>query len=68
MSGSHLGILRNETAQPPYFPDRIRCNVLSPIFYNHISARDLYISRIGLSVLLQPWTDPIGINKSLTDT
>ena len=68
MSGSHLCIPRNETAQPPYFPNKIICNVLSPSFYNHISARDLYISRIVLSVLLQPWTDPIGINKSLTDT
>jgi hypothetical protein len=37
-----------------------KCNVLSPIPYAHISARDLYIARIGLSILLQPnmWTDP----------
>ncbi len=35
-------------------------NVLSPNSYTHISVRDLYISRIGLSILLQPkmWTDP----------
>ncbi len=35
-------------------------NVLSPDSYIHISVRDLYISRIGLSILLQPnmWTDP----------
>ncbi len=35
-------------------------NVLSPNSYTHISARDLYISRISLSILLQPnmLTDP----------
>jgi len=35
-------------------------NVLSPSFYTHISVGDLYISRIGLPILLQPnmWTDP----------
>ncbi len=35
-------------------------NVLSPNSYTNISVRDLYISRIGLSILLQPnlWTDP----------
>jgi hypothetical protein len=35
------------------------CNVLSPNAYTHISVRDLYISRIGLSMLLQPniWSD-----------
>ncbi len=35
-------------------------NVLSPNSYTHISVRELYISRIGLSILLQPnmWTDP----------
>jgi hypothetical protein len=34
-------------------------NVLSPNSYTHISVRDLYISRIGLSILLQQnmWTD-----------
>jgi hypothetical protein len=44
-------------------------NVLSPNSYTHISVRDLYISRIGLSILLQPnvWTDTGNI-KSLTDT
>ncbi len=32
--------------------------------------RDLYISRIGLTIMLQPnmWTDPGNIYKSLTDT
>ncbi len=32
----------------------------SPNSYTHISVRDLYISNIGLSILLQPnmWTDP----------
>ncbi len=35
-------------------------NVLSPSYLTHISVRDLYISRIGLTVLLQGnmWTDP----------
>jgi hypothetical protein len=39
-------------------------NVLSPNSYTHISVRDLYISRIGLSILLQPniWTDPWNIS------
>jgi hypothetical protein len=38
------------------------CNVLSPSFYTHISVR-LYISRIGLHILLQGnmWTDPRNI-------
>ncbi len=35
-------------------------NVLSPDSYTHISVRDLYFSRFGLSILLQPnmWTNP----------
>jgi hypothetical protein len=35
-------------------------NVLSPSTYTPISVRDLYISRIGLLILLQGsmWTDP----------
>jgi hypothetical protein len=35
-------------------------NVLSPSSYTHISVRDLYISRIGLPILLpgNMWTDP----------
>jgi hypothetical protein len=35
-------------------------NLLSPTSYTHISVRDLYISRIGLPILLQEnmWTDP----------
>ncbi len=42
-----------------FFPQQ-NYNVLSPNFYTHISVRDLYISRIGLSILLQPnmWTNP----------
>jgi hypothetical protein len=34
-------------------------NVLSPSSYTHISVTDLYISRIGLLILLQGnmWTD-----------
>ncbi len=60
MSGSHLCIPRYETVQPPYFKNS---NVLSPNSYTHISGRDLYISMIGLSVLLQPnmCTDPENI-------
>ncbi len=40
-------------------------NVLSPSSYTHKSVRDLYISRIGLPILLQEnmWTDP-GNNHS----
>ncbi len=35
-------------------------NILCPSSYTHISVRDLYISRIGLPILLQGniWTDP----------
>ncbi len=35
-------------------------NVLSLSSFTHISVRDLYISRIGLPILLQGnmWTDP----------
>jgi hypothetical protein len=35
-------------------------NVQSPSSYTHISVRDLYISRIGMPILLQGnmWTDP----------
>jgi hypothetical protein len=38
-------------------------NVLSPSSYTHTSMRDLYISRIGLPILLQGnmWTDPENI-------
>jgi hypothetical protein len=41
------------------FPKQIY-NVLSPNSYAHISMRDLYISRIGLPIILQGnmWTDP----------
>jgi hypothetical protein len=44
-------------------------NVLSPSSYTHKSVRDLYISRIGLPILLQEnmWIDP-GIYKLLRDT
>ncbi len=48
------------------FPKQ-NCNVLSPRSYTHISVRDLYISRIGLPILLQEICGPIlGIYKSLT--
>jgi hypothetical protein len=44
-------------------------NVLSPRSFTYISVRDLYISRIGLPILLQETSGPIlGIYKSLTDT
>ncbi len=44
-------------------------NVLSPRSYTHISVSDLYISRIGLPILLQEICGPIlGIYKLLTDT
>ena len=46
-------------------------NVLSPSSSTHISVRDLYISKMGLPILLQENTvcGPIlGIYKSLTDT
>jgi hypothetical protein len=41
------------------FPNQ-NYNVLSPSSYTHISVRDLYISRIGLPILLQGnmWTCP----------
>jgi hypothetical protein len=35
-----------------WFPKQ-NYNVLSPSSYTHISVRDLYISRIGLPILLQ---------------
>jgi hypothetical protein len=48
----------NETVQPPYFQNRITMFCLT--IPAHISMRDFYISRIGLSILLQPsmWTHP----------
>jgi hypothetical protein len=44
-------------------------NVLSPSSYIHISVRDLYISRIGLPILLQGniCGQILGKYKSLTD-
>jgi hypothetical protein len=58
MYGSHLCIPRNETVQPPYFQNRII--MFSLHSYTHMTVRVLYISRIGLSILLQPnmGTDP----------
>jgi hypothetical protein len=44
-------------------------NALSTSSYTHVSVRDLYISRIGLPILLQEICGPIlGKYKSLTDT
>ncbi len=45
-----LCVHRNETVQPPCFQNRL--NVLYPNSYTHISVKDLYISRIGTSILL----------------
>ncbi len=49
------------------FP-KYNSNILSPSSYTHISLRDLYISRIGLPILLQGnmWTNPGYINCSQT--
>jgi hypothetical protein len=70
MSGSYLCIPRNETVFP-----KQNYNVLSPSSYTYLSVRDLYISRIGLPILLQVLLQEIrgpilGIctYKSLTDT
>ncbi len=55
--GFHLCILRNETV---IFKTYLLYNVLSPSSYTHRSVRDLYISRMGLPILLKRnmWTDP----------
>jgi hypothetical protein len=57
MFDSHLFILRHKTVT--VFPKQ-NYNALSPNSYTHISVRDLYITRIGLPILLQEnmWTDP----------
>ncbi len=47
--------------QPPYFFQNMIIMFCLPVpTYTHISVRDLYISRNGLSILLQQnmWTDP----------
>jgi hypothetical protein len=45
------------TVMKLFFPKQ-NYNVLFPCFYTHISVGDLYISRIGLPILLQGnmWT------------
>ncbi len=48
MSGSDLCIPRNETVWPGYFL------VLSPNLHIHVSVSDIYITRIGLPILLYP--------------
>jgi hypothetical protein len=63
MYGSHLCIPRNETL----FPKQNNYNILSPSSYTHISVRDLYISRIGLSILLQEICGQI-LGIYITDT
>ncbi len=42
---------RNEIAEPSYFQNRI---LMSPNFHIYVSVSYLYISRIGLPILLQP--------------
>ncbi len=50
------------------FPEK-EYRVLSPSFHIHASVRDLYISTIGLPILLEEVCRPIlGLNRSLTDT
>jgi hypothetical protein len=65
MSGSHLCIPRMKLLFP-----KQNYNVLSPSSYTHISVRYLYISRIGLPILLQEniFGTILGIYKLLTDT
>ncbi len=66
MSGSHFYVFPEMKL---LFPKQ-NYNVLSPSSYTHIFVRDLYISMIGLPILLQEnmWTDPGNIvYKSLTD-
>jgi hypothetical protein len=53
MSCFDLCIARNETARSRYFPKQ-NYNVLSSSFHIHVSVSDLYITRSGLPVLLQP--------------
>jgi hypothetical protein len=56
------------------FPEMKQCSlviytVLSPHSYTHTSVRDLYISRIVMSILRSQICGPIlGYTKSLTDT
>jgi hypothetical protein len=50
MSGFNLCIPINET---DISKTELQYNVMSPSSYTHISARDLYISRISLPILLQ---------------
>jgi hypothetical protein len=61
MSGSHLCIPRNETVI-----SRQNYNVLYPSSYTHISVIYLYISRIGLPILLEEnmWTGPGNIRTN----
>jgi hypothetical protein len=50
------------------FPEK-EYRVLSPNFHIHAPVRDLYISTIGLPILLEEVCRPIlGLNRSLTDT
>ncbi len=64
MCGSRFCIPRKKLLFP-----KQNYNVLSPSSFTYISVRDLYISRIGLPILLQEISGPIlGIYKSLTNT
>jgi hypothetical protein len=57
------------TKIPFMFPEN-ELHSLSPNFHIHVSARDLYIPRIGPHIFLlqNKQTDIVGIFESLTDT
>jgi hypothetical protein len=59
---------QNTEISKQIFPEK-EYRVLSPNFHIHASVRDLYISTIGLPILLEEVCRPIlGLNRSLTDT
>jgi hypothetical protein len=59
---------QNTKISKQIFPEK-EYRVLSPNFHIHASVSDLYISTIGLAILLEEICRPIlGLYKSLTDT
>ncbi len=56
MSSSDLFIPGNETAGLIFTKQNFK--VMPPNFHVHVSVSDLYIPRIGLSILLQPNRHP----------
>jgi hypothetical protein len=59
---------QNTKISKQIFPEK-EYRGLSPNFHIHVSVSDLYISMIGLPVLLEEICRPIlGLYKSLTDT